>query len=135
MSVPIDEVIARNLVQLGNGIIKLRVFNTFGSIQRTHGLDFFRVCMDALHDDLFACAHRVFDSHRKAASFWLIRRTLPDQFEQAVLEAGADMDAIGKIADKLKPSVISAISIKTSSLFSIPIQFGSTLHLRATKSS
>lgn len=89
------------LNDLSNGILKRRTYNAFLELRTGHSLDFFRIAIYALHDDLYADAHRVFDMHKDAASICYIRRTAPGPFNRAVKAAGASVSELEKIASKL----------------------------------
>lgn len=91
----------KNLADLSNGILKRRVYNTFMALKSAHSLDFFRVSMHALHNDLYADAHRVFDTHRDTASICYIRRVAPAAFDRAVKAAGVSVTELEAIAAKL----------------------------------
>ena len=91
----------KNLADLSNGILKRRAYNSFMALKSAHSLDFFRVAMHALHNDLYADAHRAFDTHRDTASICYIRRVAPAAFERAVKAAGVSVPELEAIAAKL----------------------------------
>ncbi len=93
--------VKKNLNDLSNGILKRRTYNAFMKLRSGHSLDFFRIAIHALHDDLYADAHRVFDTHKDAASICYIRRVAPGPFNRAVKAAGVSVPELEKIASKL----------------------------------
>ena len=70
-------------------------------LKSAHGLDFFRVAVHALHNDLYADAHRAFDRHKDATSFWYIRNIAPRAFDKAAQAAGISFADIVVCADKI----------------------------------
>ena len=93
--------VEKSLNDLSNGILKRRTYNAFMVLRSAHSLDFFRVAIHALHDDLYADAHRVFDTHKDAASICYIRRVVPGPFNRAVKTAGVSILELERIALKL----------------------------------
>lgn len=72
-------------------------------LKTAHGLDYFRICATALENDLYAGAHRAFDRHGDAASFWYIQNIEPKLFSEALSEAKVELNRIEELAGKLKP--------------------------------
>jgi hypothetical protein len=97
----LERALEKNLADLSNGVLKRRAYNLFMSLKSGHPLDFFRIAMHALHNDLYADAHRVFDKHRDTASIYYIRRRAPAAFERAVEAAGVSVAELEAIAAKL----------------------------------
>jgi|SRR5690606_3367212 len=93
--------IEKNLADLSNCVLKRRAYNKFIDLHSSHSLDFFRIALHALHDDMFAEAHRVFDTHKDAASLFYIQRVAPAAFNRAVKQSGVDFPELLKIAAKL----------------------------------
>ena len=91
----------KNLADLSNCILKRRAYNTFMDLHSRHSLDFFRIAMHALRDDMFAEAHRVFDTHKDAASIFYIQRTAPAAFNRALKKSGINFQELQAIAAKL----------------------------------
>lgn len=92
------------LLELNNCILKRRAYNKLLSLNTNHGLDFFRICTAALQNDIYAGAHRAFDTNPDAASFWYIRNICMDEnFEKAVLDTGTTIDILKNLSNKLKP--------------------------------
>jgi len=56
--------------------------------------------MHALHSDLYADAHRVFDRNKDAASFWYIKRIAPKEMAAAAKEAEIDLVELEAIVEK-----------------------------------
>jgi hypothetical protein len=95
--------VEKNLDDLSDAILQRRTYNAFLAIGSSHSLDFFRVAAHALHDGLYADAHRVFDTHKDAASVWYIRRVAPGVFNRALKVTGISISEIERIAKKLGP--------------------------------
>ncbi len=95
--------IEKVLLELNNCILKRRAFNKFISLKTKHGLDFFLICAYALQNDLYANAHRAFDSHKDATSFWYIRNIAPKEFANAVSDSEISVEELERLAEKLKP--------------------------------
>ncbi|MES2366625.1 MAG: hypothetical protein V4563_12150 [Pseudomonadota bacterium] len=93
--------VEKSLNDLSNGILKRRTYNAFLELRTGHSLDFFRIAIHALHDDLYADAHRVFDTHKDTASICYIRRVAPGPFNRAVKAAGVSVPELEQIASKL----------------------------------
>lgn len=93
----------KNLADLSNGILTRRAYNAFSALRSGHSLDYFRVAFHAMHDEIYACAHRVFDSHQDAASIWYIRRVEPKAFSRAAKAAQVDPAELESLATKLLP--------------------------------
>jgi len=99
----IARALERNLNGLKDCILKRRTYNKFLSLRSAHSLDFFRVAMRALYNDLFADVHRVFDMNKDAASFWYIKRIASKEMEKAAQEAGIDLSELEAIAGDYPP--------------------------------
>ncbi len=95
--------IEKVLLELNNCILKRRAYNKFISLKTAHGLDFFRICAYALQNDLYAGAHRAFDMHKDATSFWYLKNIAPKEFAKAVSDSKIEMKDLEKLAEKLKP--------------------------------
>lgn len=93
--------IEKNLADLSNCVLKRRAYNAFMALKTSHSLDFFRITSHALHNDLYADAHRVFDKHKEAASICYIKRVPPKAFSKAVIGAGVSLSELEEIAEKL----------------------------------
>jgi len=93
--------VERNLADLSNCILKRRAYNAFMDLHSRHTLDFFRIAMHALREDMFAEAHRVFDTHKDAASIFYIQRIAPAAFNRALKKSGFDFQELQVIAAKL----------------------------------
>ena len=91
----------RNLTDLSNCVLKRRAYNKFMDLHSRHSLDFFKIAMHALRDDMFAEAHRVFDSHKDAASIFYIQRVAPAAFNRALKKSGINFPELVQIAAKL----------------------------------
>lgn len=91
----------RNLTELNNCILKRRAYNAFLALKSAHGLDFFRICVYALQNDLYANAHRALDRHKDAASFWYIRNIAPGAFSKAAQDAGIYIETLEGYAQKI----------------------------------
>lgn len=91
------------LIELNNCIIKRRTFNAFMSLKSSHSLDYFRVSAYALQNDLYAGAHRAFDSHKDAVSIWYVRNLAPEDFAASAEEANIEIPELERLAEKLKP--------------------------------
>ena len=92
----------RVLLELNNCVLKRRAFNSLMTLETSHGLDFFRICKAALENDLYAGAHRAFDRHEDAVSFWYIENISGKLFTEAIAEAMVDRNRIEELAEKLK---------------------------------
>jgi hypothetical protein len=95
--------IEKVLLELSNCILKRRAYNELKSLKTEHGLDFFRICAVALKNDLFAGAHRAFDRHKDATSFWYIKNIAPKEFAKAASDSKIVIEDLEKLAEKLKP--------------------------------
>ena len=95
--------IEKVLLELNNCILKRRAYNKFISLKTAHGLDFFRICAYALQNDLYAGAHRAFDRHKDATSFWYIKNIAPKEFAKATSDSKIVIEDLEKLAEKLKP--------------------------------
>lgn len=91
------------LLELNNCVLKRRVFDEFMSLNSAHGLDFFRVAITALQNDLYAGAHRAFDRHDDATSIWFIRNIAEELFLKALSEANVTLERLEELSEKLKP--------------------------------
>ena len=91
----------RNLAELSNCILKRRAYNKFIVQKSSHSLDFFRICVHALYNDMFADAHRALDRHKDAASFWYIKNIAPESFSKAAKESGIDTKRLDELTKKL----------------------------------
>jgi hypothetical protein len=91
------------LLELNNCILKRRAYNKFISLNTAHSLDFFRICAYALQNDLYAGAHRAFDTHKDATSFWYIKNVAPKEFAKAASESGIEIKDLEDLGEKLKP--------------------------------
>lgn len=94
--------IEKNLNGLNNCILKRRVHNKFYELGTAHGLDFFRVAIHALYNDLFADLHRSFDTHQDAASIWYVRNLDSRLFNEALAEVDITLERLEKLAEKTK---------------------------------
>ncbi|MFO1305649.1 MAG: hypothetical protein U1F54_18120 [Burkholderiales bacterium] len=101
--VRLQRAIEKNLADLSNSVLKRRAYNAFLSRRTSHSLDFYRIAIHALHNDMFADASRVFDRHKDAASLWYIHRVTPEDFEAAAKAAGVSLARLGELAAKLHP--------------------------------
>ena len=91
----------KNILELNNCILKRRAYNKFLSLETAHGLDFFRIAITALKNDLYAGAHRVFDKHKDAASIWYIKNIAPKEFRDACISVNVEIEDLEKICGKL----------------------------------
>jgi hypothetical protein len=95
--------IEKNLADLNNCVLKRRAYNTFLAKRSAHSLDFFRIAMNALRQDMFVDACRVFDRHADAASFWYVQRVAPSDLARAAKAADVSLSRIELISSKLHP--------------------------------
>ena len=91
----------KNLADLSNCVLKRRAHNAFMDLHSRHSLDFFRIAMHALRDDMFADAHRVFDTHKDTASIFYIQCVVPAAFNRALEKSGINFQELQLIAAKL----------------------------------
>lgn len=94
--------IERNLHGLSNCILKRRAHNKFYELGTAHGLDFFRIAIHALYNDLFADLHRSFDTHPDAASIWYVQNLDRQLFDEAAAKAGVTIKRLEELSEKTK---------------------------------
>lgn len=94
--------IEKVLLELNNCILKRRAYNKLISLKTSKRLDFFRICTLALQNDLYAGAHRAFDRHKDATSFWHIKNIAPKELAKAASDAGIAIENLEILAEKLK---------------------------------
>src|SRR5665647_3904583 len=97
----LKRVLERNLNELSNCILKRRAYNSLLALKSSHNLNFFRVSAHALHNDLYADAHRVFDKHKDVTTFWYVQKVSPEAFSKAALAANVSVTELELIANKL----------------------------------
>jgi hypothetical protein len=94
--------IERNLHGLSNCILKRRAHNKFYELGTAHGLDFFRIAIHALYNDLFAEMHRSFDTHSDAASIWYVQNLDRRLFDEAAAKAGITIKRLEELSEKTR---------------------------------
>ncbi len=94
--------IERNLASLSNCILKRRAHNKFYELGSAHGLDFFRVALHALHNDLFADLHRTFDKSGDAASLWYVKNLDLGLFNRMAKQANVSVERLEALAEKAR---------------------------------
>lgn len=93
----------RALLELNNCILKRRAFNKLITLKSSHGLNFFRVASAALHNDLYAGAHRALELHQDSVSFWYIRNIARELIDHVANDADVSIGELERLAGKLKP--------------------------------
>jgi len=99
----LEKALDRILLELNNCILKRRAYNKLIDAKVSHGLNFFQVAAAALQNDIYAGAHRAFDNHKDAASFWYICNIAKEHVADAEKESGIQIEEIRRLSDKLKP--------------------------------
>ena len=99
----IQAALRRNFAEANNAILKLTAHNELCASGFSYtGMSFFAIADQALFNDMFASAIRIFDDHKEVGSLWYIIRSHEQIAHKAADACGISIDKLREIIPKLR---------------------------------